>query len=129
MLGGFYMSDENNLNNMTDEERQAFEKENHPNTIEYRRIQAQIQHTIQEITEKMNRLHFTDDEKKEILNIIEYHSVIKEAAKQPLIKINENCILEEVEDKVKDNFKKISENMLKALNDKMKEIMDRKLNK
>ena len=103
--------------------------EEHPNTVEYRRLKENIQQRIQSIIDSMNRMNFTEEEKQEILDIIEYHNILKDAAKIPLIQINENCILDEVENKVKENSKLIADNMLNAVNKKMKEIMDGKLKK
>ena len=117
------MSDEKDL------EQKEINKENHPNTIEYKRLQDEMNKSLNSIMSTMDRLHFSDEEKKEILDIIEYHSILKEAAKNPLNNIRENMILEQVEKKVKDDILAISNNMVRVVNEKMKEIIDRKLKK
>lgn len=114
-----------NLNNPKPSE---YDKENHPNTIEYKRLQAEIGKLKQNIIEKMEKLHFNDEEKQEIMDIIEYHEILKEAAKTPLSKVYEDIPLEKLEAKVLGNGKQIAENMLKVLNERMKKITDRKKN-
>ena len=120
------MSNEKNLN---ENQLRELEKENHPNTIEYKRLQSEIERLKLSIIARMDKMQFTDNEKKEIIDIIEYHALLKDAAKTPLININEKSILEDVEEKVKQNSQAIANNMIKAVNEKMQEIINRKLNK
>ena len=117
------------MSNEKDLEQKEIDKENHPNTIEYKRLQDEMNKHLNSINATMDRLHFTDEEKKEILDIIEYHAILKEAAKNPLNNIRENMILEQVEKKVKDDILAVSNNMVRVVNEKMKEIIDRKLKK
>lgn len=114
---------ENSANNGQNEE---YTRENHPNTIEYRRLTSKIAELKQSITQKMDELHFTDEEKQEIMDIIEYHEILKQAAKVPMSKVFEDMTLEELQAKVASNGKQVADNMLKVLNAHMKKIIDRK---
>lgn len=100
--------------------------ENHPNTIEYRRLMQEIEDFKQKIMQLMEQKGFTEDEKESIMQIIEFHSMMKESVKKPLIRVTEKDNLEEIENVVIDNGKKIADNMLKVLEQKMKQIMDKR---
>ncbi len=100
--------------------------ENHPNTIEYRRLMQEIEDLKQNIVNIMEQKGFTEEERQEILQIIEFHSMLKESYKKPLSRVSENQNYDEVSEIVLGNGKKIADNMLKVLRIKMKRIMDKR---
>ncbi len=97
--------------------------EDHPNTIEYKKILAEQAEYKEKIRKNLERLGFTEEEKKEIFDIIEYHYILMETAKIPLNNITENDVLDVVEEKVKLSIKEISKHMLMILRERVEKIM------
>ena len=117
------------MSEIINKQQSEFDKENHPKTIQYKKLQSETEKLKQNINAKMQELHFTEEEKQEINDIIEYHELLKEAAKTPLANVYDDISLEDLEEKVLNNGKQIADNMLKVLNTHMKKIVDRKMNK
>lgn len=114
----------NDIPNITDETSSStIPPEEHPNTIEYRNILAQREEYMKSIRKHLEKLNFTEDEMKIIFDIIEYHYILMETAKIPLIQVTANDNLNEVEKSVKEGIKEISEHMLKVAREKVQEIM------
>lgn len=99
------------------------DKENHPNTIEYKKIVAEREEYKELIRKNMEKLNFTEEEKQKIFDIIEYHYILMETAKIPLAQVGPNDVLDEVESDVKKAIKQISGHMLFVLRENFQKIM------
>lgn len=100
--------------------------EEHPNTIEYRKILKERDEVKASILQNLQKMNFSQSEIQEVFTIIEEKYKLVENAKQPLINITPDDILNKVEDETKNNIKNISQDMLNELRAKIVEIQARK---
>ena len=101
-------------------------QEEHPNTIEHRKILEHQSELKASITKNLKQMNFSEQEISEVVAIIDKNSILVEEAKQPLINISADDILNKVEDETKINIKNISDDMLNQLRTKVSEIQSRK---
>ncbi|MBQ8475463.1 hypothetical protein IJ531_00210 [bacterium] len=101
-------------------------KEEHPNTVEYKKMLQEREDLKQSIRKNLLQMRFSESEIKEVFLVIEKNYNLLENAKKPLINVTPDDILNKVEDETKSNIQKISDNMLEELRAKVVEIQARK---
>ena len=101
-------------------------KQEHENTVEYKKMLKEREGFKKNIKKNLEKLHFNKEEIEEVFFLIEKSYNQMEKAKEPLIKVGPNDILNKVEDSVKQRIKEISQNMLTELKAKIIEIQARK---